>query len=81
MANNIRKTLLYFLFPLLSVGNNAAQPKWPELCKVVEIPSSVDGKIQPAYFYQSKGNTPRPLIVSLHAWSSGYDEKDPLSWQ
>lgn len=81
MANNIRKTLLYFLIPLLSVGNNAAQPKWPELCKVVEIPSLVDGKIQPAYFYQSKGNVPRPLVVSLHAWSSGYNEKDPLSWQ
>jgi cephalosporin-C deacetylase-like acetyl esterase len=56
-------------------------PAWPNQCKVVDIPSTKDGKIQPAYFFASHSGLSRPLVVSLHAWSSGYDEKDPLSWQ
>ncbi len=54
---------------------------WPAECKKVSITSSADGKEQPAIFFQSAGESPRPLIVSLHTWSSGYDQKDSLSWQ
>jgi lysophospholipase L1-like esterase len=54
---------------------------WPEECNQVEILSTIDGKIQPAYFYKSKSIKPSPLIVSLHTWSGGFDQKDTLSWQ
>jgi hypothetical protein len=53
---------------------------WPKECSKISITSSLDGKIQPAYFYRTKGESARPLIVSLHTWSGGYDQKDTLSW-
>lgn len=59
---------------------NAYSKKWPEVCKKIVIPSTLDGNIQPAYFYKASGNRARPLIVSLHSWSGGYDQKDTLSW-
>lgn len=49
---------------------------WPDEFKKVEITSSLDETIQPAYFYSSKGGESRPLIVSLHTWSGGYDQKE-----
>jgi lysophospholipase L1-like esterase/dienelactone hydrolase len=49
---------------------------WPEAFQRVEIISSLDKAIQPAYFYSSKGDKVRPLIVSLHTWSGGYDQKE-----
>jgi esterase/lipase len=54
---------------------------WPADCRRVEIVSSLDGKTQPAMFLTSSGNKPRPLVVSLHTWSGGYDQKDTLVWQ
>lgn len=51
---------------------------WPDECQVISIPSSVDQKQQPAYYYRSKSSVSKPLVVSLHTWSSGYDQKDPL---
>lgn len=54
---------------------------WPLECKKIDIISSIDGKIQKAYFYKSKGDMPRPLIVSLHTWSFNYQQQDSLSWQ
>ena len=54
---------------------------WPEAISRIEIPSSLDGEIQPAYFYASKAEGKRPLIVSLHTWSGGYDQKDVLAKQ
>jgi len=54
---------------------------WPEQCRRVEIPSSLDGQNQPAWFYKSKSSLPQPLIVSLHTWSGGFDQKDTLSWE
>lgn len=47
--------------------------------KVVNIPSSVDGAMQPAYFYRSTSSEPQPLVVSLHTWSGDYRQSDPLS--
>jgi len=55
--------------------------EWPENCRKVEIVSSIDGNMQPAMFLRSGGNMPRPLVVSLHTWSGGYDQKDTLAWQ
>lgn len=46
----------------------------------VSIPSSADSQLQPAYFYNARGETPRPLVISLHTWSNGYDQRDTLSW-
>lgn len=43
--------------------------------------SSLDGQNQPAWFYKSKSILPQPLIVSLHTWSGGFDQKDTLSWE
>jgi lysophospholipase L1-like esterase len=54
---------------------------WPEAFKVVEIPSSLDGEIQKAYFYKSTETSARPLIVSLHTWSGDYTQEDPLALQ
>ncbi|HEC41286.1 MAG TPA: peptidase [Bacteroides sp.] len=61
--------------------DDARSKDWPEKCKLISIKSSVDGNEQPAYFYQSETKEARPLIVSLHTWSGGYDQKDTLSWQ
>lgn len=54
---------------------------WPSECEVVSIISTLDQKEQYGYFYKSKSKKPQPLIVSLHTWSGGYDQKDTLSWQ
>lgn len=55
--------------------------EWPADCKKIDIKSTIDGKIQYAYFYKSKNKSPRPLIVSLHTWSFNYQQQDSLSWQ
>lgn len=45
----------------------------------VEIPSSADSTIQPAYFRKTQSKKPQPLIISLHTWSGGFDQKDPIT--
>jgi len=62
-------------------GDDPVSAGWPENCKTIEIISSLDGKVQPAIFLSSGGKEPRPLVVSLHTWSGGYDQKDILVWQ
>ena len=52
---------------------------WPAACQYVEIQSSLDDEMQPAYFFQAKEDTPRPLVVSLHTWSGDYAQKDTLA--
>ncbi len=51
---------------------------WPVQAKKVSIPSTADGKEQLAYFYASPDSGPRPLIISLHTWSSNYQQKDTI---
>jgi predicted peptidase len=86
------KTLFLFCLPIIlicSSGFSQNQPVkydsrlvgWPENCKKVEIISTLDGKVQPAIFLASRGEGPRPLIVSLHTWSYNYEQKDTLVWQ
>lgn len=76
---------LLIQFPLMSQTNDpkwddTANKDWPAECSTIEIPSTMDGNMQPAYFYAVKGEEKRPLIVSLHTWSGGYKQKDTLSW-
>ncbi len=85
----MKKSLL-ILFLSVAVFDITSQKvvKWddtlskqrPEQCKEVEIVSTADGKVQRAYFYKSKSDEPRPLIVSLHTWSSDYQQKDTIAW-
>jgi hypothetical protein len=49
---------------------------WPAECKKVEIVSSADHTIQPAYFYRAKSNQQYPLVVRLHQWSSDCTKVD-----
>ncbi|NOY95321.1 MAG: prolyl oligopeptidase family serine peptidase [Chlorobi bacterium] len=53
--------------------------EWSRDFEVVEIKSSLDNNIQKAYFYKSRSNKPRPLIVSLHTWSGYYNQNDKLA--
>ncbi len=52
---------------------------WTPSFRKVEIISSADSTLQPAYFRKTQSRKPQPLIVSLHTWSGGYDQKDPMS--
>lgn len=52
---------------------------WSPDFKVVDIPSSSDRHLQKAYFYAAKSKSRRPLVVSLHTWSGGYDQQDDLA--
>lgn len=82
--------LIGVIFCLLIMNLASAQndPKWddthsknwPSECQKVEITSSMDQSQQPAYFYKSKADQPRPLIISLHTWSGDYTQKDTISW-
>ena len=64
-----------------SIWDDTSKKEWPDLCQQIEIISSLDGEVQPAWFYKSISSLPRPLVVSLHTWSGGYDQKDTLSWE
>ena len=59
--------------------DNTAESQWNSRFQKVEIPSSVDGKIQHAYLYTSKSVTPKPLIISLHTWSGDFTQDDPIA--
>ena len=52
---------------------------WPAECRIVEIISSADGSMQNARFYASETKANAPLIVSLHTWSSDFNQEDPLA--
>ncbi len=53
--------------------------EWSESFRTVDIPSTKDGSVQPAYFRKTTQSKPQPLIVSLHTWSGGYSQKDPMT--
>ena len=38
-----------------------------------QVPSSLDGELQPCLFVPAKSQEPRPLVVALHPWSHGFD--------
>ncbi|PWK16621.1 lysophospholipase L1-like esterase [Arcicella aurantiaca] len=59
--------------------DNTTESTWNTSFGQVEIPSSLDGKVQKAYLYASRSKSPKPLIISLHTWSGDYTQKDPLT--
>ncbi len=81
----IEKVLVFLIaihFIFIQVQANGIDYKeevWPTECKKVEIVSTADGALQPAYFFQSQSDEPRPLVVRLHAWSSDYTKVDGVA--
>ncbi len=59
--------------------DDTRQIKWDKEFEIVEIKSSKDNSLQKSYFYKSKSNEPKPLIVSLHSWSGDYSQNDGLA--
>ncbi len=62
-----------------TLKDNSRKKVWPVECKKVEIVSSADHAIQPAYFFHAKSDQPRPLVVRLHAWSADYTKVDGVA--
>lgn len=54
------------------------EKEWSEGFAVVNIPSTIDGRVQKAYFYKAR-QVGRPLVVSLHTWSGSYSQSDPIA--
>ena len=52
---------------------------WSKDFQKIEIYSSIDNKVQNAYFFKAKADEKRPLIVSLHTWSGYFDQVDDLA--
>lgn len=66
--------------PAAAAWDDTSSKKWPPAFQVVQIPSTADGTLQPAYFLPTpQGSPKRPLVVSLHTWSGGYEQPDPLA--
>ncbi len=71
--------LQYGFLQATAKNNDEPQKSWPAECKKEEIISTVDGALQPAYFFRAKSDLPRPLVVRLHAWSSDYTKVDGVA--
>ena len=75
--------LLFILQPAFTEvkakGSKESKRSWPAECKKVEIVSTADGNLQPAWFFHAKSGQPRPLVVRLHAWSSDYTKVDDVA--
>lgn len=52
---------------------------WDPAFRRERIPSSQDGVFQPMMTRQAKASGRRPLLVSLHTWSGGYEQKDAFA--
>ncbi len=65
--------------PLMAAAALVAGAAWNGGFTRVEIPSSADGDLQPAYFLAAQTDGPAPLLVSLHTWSADYTQEDPLA--
>ncbi|WP_321289546.1 prolyl oligopeptidase family serine peptidase [uncultured Sunxiuqinia sp.] len=59
--------------------DDTRQTEWSKEFEIVEIKSSKDNSLQKSYFYKSKSNETKPLIVSLHTWSGDYSQNDDLA--
>lgn len=58
---------------------NSPKDSWSKDFTLLDLKSSIDSNIQKVYYYKSKSNFPKPLIVSLHTWGGNYLEKDSLA--
>ncbi len=52
---------------------------WDKDFSKIEINSSIDNKIQKAYFYKTRSINSKPLLVSLHTWSGDFSQYDTLA--
>lgn len=59
--------------------DDTRQTTWDTDFRLIDIKSTLDNSLQKAYFYKSKSDEPKALIVSLHSWSGYYDQKDGLA--
>lgn len=85
----LHKTTIFILaLSLLAIPLSAQSPPvwdnpetkgWLADFQEVQIPSSLDGSLQSAYFLPTPASEPQPLIVSLHTWSGNYQQEDRLS--
>jgi dipeptidyl aminopeptidase/acylaminoacyl peptidase len=72
------KIIFYFIINFFILNNIYANDNFGNKFKEVNIESSIDNSIQKSIvFYADRQN--RPLIVSLHPWSSDYSGRDILS--
>ncbi len=62
----------------LTLGEAFSQG-WSADFAVVQIPATIDGSRQPAYFLAAKSGDAKPLLVSLHTWSGDYKQADTLA--
>ncbi|RZW38985.1 MAG: peptidase [Flavobacteriaceae bacterium] len=74
-----RSYLSKYLSSSVKKVEDSRHSKWDKNFKVVEIESTMDAKIQKAFFYRSRSSEPKPLIISLHTWSAYYTQNDPLA--
>ena len=63
------------------------EPAWPNDVKRIEYRPGRNDSPQPAMFYappaisgESTRQAPRPLLVALHTWSSGFDQVESISY-
>ena len=63
------------------------KPAWPNDVKKIEYRPGRNDSPQPAMFYappaipsESSSPVPRPLLVALHTWSSGFDQAESISY-
>lgn len=50
--------------------------RWKPPFEKVQIKSSLDNKLQNAYFYKTTNTEKTPLVVSLHSWAGDYTQYD-----
>lgn len=74
VLKNIKEELLIFI-----KEKKTNKLLWDNGFEVLSIVSSIDGVEQDAYFYHSKSQNKRPLLVSLHSWGGNYKEYDSLA--
>jgi len=59
--------------------DDTRKTNWDKEFKIVDIKSELDGNIQKAYFYKTKSDDSKLLIVSLHTWGGDYTQDDDLA--
>ncbi len=78
LSNQIIMSLFSFSFLLCALTGTAFCDEWPGYAKKVEIQSTYDGILQPAYYWFPEDTAdPVPLLVGLHSWSADYRQSDP----
>jgi poly(3-hydroxybutyrate) depolymerase len=64
----------------LAASAPGQEPAWPAVVRSIEITRSFDGGSQRAMFWAPETREARPLLVALHTWSSGYDQRASAPW-